>query len=596
MARSPGPPPYRIEHHLIRTRMNSAGKAFSAGPLTILFLVAACLVPVAIPHDGGFCSGPTSLKPKAEKKLGKLEAKLAKNEVKAEALEGKVAQAEVELAAAEVALALAEALPDETKAEQKAKKKAIAAAEAEIESLEKQLTKLGKKLAKKAKQHAGLVVDILKVDPSRFFAFEPEPEGASPYDPPWADVAPALVIPFDHNPALTDEQNGQALRLAILGLQPGDRLEIGAGTYSIANHFTAALVGTATMPIFVVAKEGATPTITRPNEYENVMNIGTTTPATAQYLAFRGLEFKGGSMGIRIYGGSNIWLDRCEIHHTADAGLTANTVDTDHLYLTRNHIHHTAGYGEGMYLGANGGTVVMRDSIVARNHIHDTGTTGGQGDGIELKQGSHGNWIVENCIHDTNFPCLIAYGTFGNPVNLIERNVLIGSEDNTLQVQGEAIVRNNLIMDGVVGFYSHDHQDQTRDLQFIHNTIINTQLATTMKSWFNRPGMVFANNAVYSETAGSIVFVGGAAGVTVTGNVVYGDPWLTPGTGYTVGSGLEDFFHASWDGERYVVRPLPDGPLIGAANPTYGLGVDVTGATRTGPLAAGCAQPLPTEE
>src|SRR5690606_16473657 len=165
----------------------------------------------------------------------------------------------------------------------------VAVAQAAVSGFEAKLSKLDQKISKKASQHVALVSDILAVDPTQFFAFVPEPEGPSPFDPPWANVAPTKVIPFEHNPALSDEQNGELLRQTILGLDPGDRLEIGDGTYSIANHFTAPLVGTAVKPIFVVAKEGAKPRITRPNEYENVMNVGTTTPGTAKYLAFRGL-------------------------------------------------------------------------------------------------------------------------------------------------------------------------------------------------------------------------------------------------------------------------------------------------------------------
>lgn len=564
----------------------------------LLILLSIFFVPVpapAAPHENGFCDGSPSLKPKQLKALSDLEKKLSKNQAKQESFASDIAAEEIALTDAQSDLAVAEALPDETKSEKKAKKKAVAAAEAKIGMATKRLSKLEKKLGKKTSKEGKLITEILGIDPTRFLAFAPEPPGPSPFDPPWADVIPTLVIPFNHNPALTNQQNGESLRQAILGLQPGDRLEIGEGTWSIANHFTVPLVGTASAPIWIVAQEGAHPKLTRPNEYENVMNIGTTTADTAQYLCVRGLEVEGGSMGIRIYGGSNIWLDGLEIHHTGDAALTANTVDTHHLYLTRNHIHDTAGYGEGMYLGANGGAVVMRESIVARNHIHHTGGPGGQGDGIEVKQGSWGNWIVENCIHDTNFPCLIAYGTYGNPINVIERNVCIGSEDNVMQVQGEAMVRNNLIMNGTVGFYSHDHQDQTRDLSFVHNTIVNAQLATTMKSWFNRPGMVFANNVVYSENAGSIVFIGGAAGVTVSGNVVHGAPYLTPASGYSTGNGLEDFFHASWDGSSFVVRPVADGPLVGAADAAHAETVDLTGEVRGGDLAAGCAQPIAEE-
>ncbi len=53
-----------------------------------------------------------------------------------------------------------------------------------------------------------------------------------------------------------------------------------------------------------------------------------------------------------------------------------------------------------MYLGANNSVHRMTRSIVALNHCYDTtGTL--QGDGIEVKQGSHTNWIAENHVHDT---------------------------------------------------------------------------------------------------------------------------------------------------------------------------------------------------
>ena len=41
-------------------------------------------------------------------------------------------------------------------------------------------------------------------------------------------------------------------------------------------------------------------------------------------------------------------------------------------------------------------------------------------------------------------------------------------------LQGEAIVRNNLIMNGaLVAFWSSDHQGTTSDLTVVHNTIVN---------------------------------------------------------------------------------------------------------------------------
>ena len=65
-----------------------------------------------------------------------------------------------------------------------------------------------------------------------------------------------------------------------------------------------------------------------------------------------------------------------------------------------------------MYLGANEGEFIMSESVIALNHIHDC--RGSQGDGIEVKQGSWGNLIAENDVHDTQYPCITVYGTAGN--------------------------------------------------------------------------------------------------------------------------------------------------------------------------------------
>jgi len=46
---------------------------------------------------------------------------------------------------------------------------------------------------------------------------------------------------------------------------------------------------------------------------------------------------------------------------------------------------------------------------------------GTQGDGIEVKQGSHHNWIYSNHVHDTRYPCILVYGTGGKGLNVIEQ-------------------------------------------------------------------------------------------------------------------------------------------------------------------------------
>jgi len=399
--------------------------------------------------------------------------------------------------------------------------------------------------------------------------------GAS-YDPAWATIPPRRVIQH----AASD---GAALVQAVAALKPGDKLELASGTYSVDRMWDIGVSGTAAAPIWIVAAKDAQVIITRPDDKQNVINIGQGGPVS--YLCLRGLEFTGGSHGMRLGRCSQVWIDQCHIHHTGQVCLSANSADTNHLHLTRNHIHHGAGHAEGMYLGANNGDHIMSESIIALNHIHDC--RGDQGDGIEVKQGSWGNLIAENHVHDTNYPCITVYGTAGKPVNIIERNLCYRSADNVMQVQGEAIVRNNVLIDGKnAGFASTDHQGKTLNLKVIHNTIVNVGHAFRGGSWNAREGMVLANNILYSSEANALHFTSGKEGVTVTGNIVLGDG---PKDGCTRGRGLEDFMKLTWDANERDATPTTDAPFA-KADPKFFLETDFNGKTRAKAVSGAIAR------
>jgi hypothetical protein len=408
------------------------------------------------------------------------------------------------------------------------------------------------------------------------------PGGAEKFFPTWAFAVPSTVIEQDYNPGLTSVQNGANLKAAMQGLSPGEELRIGAGTWTIDSLLDLSLAGTAAAPIWITAQPGSKPLITRSDASQNTVNIGQ--GGHAQYLGIGGLEIAGGDIALRIHDASQIWIDGCELHDCANNAIGANSAAVDHLYFTRNEIHHTGGFGEGIYLGANEAASVAHDCVIAQNHVHHTGGT--QGDGIEVKQGSWGNLIAENYVHDTHYPCILVYGTGGKAFNVVERNVCVGSGDAVMQVQGEALVRNNVLADGAIGFFSMDHQDLTHDLSFVHNTIINAETAAKMTSWNGRPGMVFANNAAYSQGGYAIDFTGGSSGVAVHGNVVFG-PVTGVASGYSMGGGLGDFAAASWDGAGLDVTPSAAGPLVGAGDGAYGVVLDLAGSMRLPELEAG---------
>lgn len=410
---------------------------------------------------------------------------------------------------------------------------------------------------------------------------------SSPF-PAWGVTPPATIVSITHDPTLSAAGNGSRLLTATNALQPGMGLAIGPGTWSVPNRIDLHGVGSPQAPIWLFAAiPSQRPVITRPDANQNALNMGSNGPA--RYWVLRDIEITGGSDLLRLYDCANIWIDRCYLHDGGGVGIAANTFDCDHLYVTRNEIVRPGPgtTGEGMYLGGNFGSVVVSWSVVADNHVHDTrSAVSGQGDGIELKQGSHHNWIVGNHVHDCRNPCILVYGTGGNAENVVENNLLHDSDDVVLQVQGEAIVRNNVAIGGGTGFSSHDHQGQSRDLVFVHNTIVSQNRAASMQAWNGRPGMVFANNVAYSLGAESIRFANGSAGVQMAGNVVFGPVQNATG-GFATGTGLQDFVDVALGPWRLDVTPRVAGAIDNRGNPAFAVATDLLGTPRTLPLDPG---------
>lgn len=217
----------------------------------------------------------------------------------------------------------------------------------------------------------------------------------------------------------------------------------------------------------------------------------------------------------------------------------------------------------------------MSKSVIALNHVYNC--RGSQGDGIEVKQGSWGNLIAENRVHDCNYPCITVYGTEGKLQNVIERNVCYRSLDSVMQVQGEAIVRNNLLINGKnAAFASTDHQGKTVNLQVIHNTLVNTAHAFRGGSWNARRNMILANNVIDSREQNALHFANGHEGVTIAGNVVLGDG---PKPGCSLGRSLQDFLRLTWDAEQRDATPVVEA-LFQHGVVDYRLPADLLGQTR----------------
>jgi parallel beta-helix repeat protein len=373
------------------------------------------------------------------------------------------------------------------------------------------------------------------------------------------------------------------VRAAIAALTPGDELVLRGGTYSFSTRFAVTAVGTAAQPITISGKTGESAILLMTTDQQNVMEV-----ESSSYLVLRNLKVTGGSHGIRLMSSSFITLEDNEIYETGDVALSANSGGTyEGLVIRHNHIHHTNGTGEGMYLGCNNNTCRIANSVIEYNYVHHTNrATVEQGDGIEVKEGSYGNVIRNNVIHDTNYPGIITYSAVGNgAANIIEGNVIWNNNDYGIQVAADAVVRNNIVLgSGGIGLQSHQ-SGSPANLVLAHNTVIGSSIEVR-----NVVGsVVIANNAVYNNGGVAIALISGNLSlVTVAGNVGAGGISGTS-AGYSDGNGItSDFVAGNYSGAPPInLFPTASSALRAAGSASYVTALDFNGTPRNGVADAG---------
>lgn len=372
------------------------------------------------------------------------------------------------------------------------------------------------------------------------------------------------------------------LEAAVAALVPGEELLLRGGTYRFDENVTLSARGTAASPIVIRAVDGERPVITQATNRQNVVEI-----TRSSHLIFRDLAFTGGSHGIRLIDSDFITIENCEVFETGDVAISANSGGTyEGLRILRNHIHHTNGTGEGMYLGCNNDGCRVANSLIEGNYIHHTNRTSvSQGDGIELKEGSYGNIIRDNVIHDTNYPGIIVYSTVGNgPPNVVERNVVWNVNDNTVQLAADTVFRNNIVL-GNIAIQSHQAGTPS-NMEILHNTIISSSNGIDVRD-VSGPVLI-ANNAVYAQATAIRLLSGDLSQVQISGNVGAGG--LTgAGSGYSDGNGIDaDMIAADYSGSP-PINPFPaaGGALVSAADPEHVVDDDFNGNLRSGQTDVG---------
>ncbi len=380
--------------------------------------------------------------------------------------------------------------------------------------------------------------------------------------------------------AMVEIAPGADVRAAIAALRPGDELVLQGGTYSFTSRFAVTVVGTVSQPITIRGKSGELVVITNVST-QNVMEVD-----GSQYLALKNLRITGGSHGVRLMNSDFVTLEDNEIYETGDVAVSANSGGTyEGLVIRHNHIHHTNGTGEGMYLGCNSNACRVANSLIEWNYVHHTNRPSvEQGDGIEIKEGSFGNVIRHNVIHDTNYPGILTYSTVGNgAANVIEANVIWNTNDFGIQSAADSIIRNNIVLGSGIGLQSHQAGSPSNQV-VVHNTVIGAGISVRNVSG----SVVIANNAVYSNSGTAIALISGSLGlVTVAGNVGIGGLSGASG-GFATGNLAADFIAAHYNGAPPIDLFAKSGSaLIGSGATAHVTTEDFNGNGRNGAADVG---------
>lgn len=334
-------------------------------------------------------------------------------------------------------------------------------------------------------------------------------------------LAALFAVPSVASAQTFDIHAGDDLFARLRTLQPGDEVVVHAGTYTSTGLLQVTWAGTPQQPIVVRGADGDRPII-QGTPSQNVIDL------SGSYFTLANFEIKGGSHGVRLGAADHALLEDLVLHDLGDVGISCNRPGQtcSQLTIRHNEIYDTgkAGTGEGMYLGGNDATNIFQDSLVERNYIHDLG--GDQGDGIEVKTGASGVIVRDNVVIRAKYPAITMYGYAGSgPQNIVERNYIQTTVDNGIQIVGQVIVRNNIIVGaGANGIQSKASQAQTpHDLVIAHNTIVMSG-GPCLKSndWATAMNQVVANNALYCAGGTAIDLNGGAPNAMVSGNVGLG--------------------------------------------------------------------------
>ncbi|HSD88844.1 MAG TPA: right-handed parallel beta-helix repeat-containing protein [Kofleriaceae bacterium] len=390
--------------------------------------------------------------------------------------------------------------------------------------------------------------------------------------------APGCIAPSE--PAATRVVfAGEDLFAILQALVPGDVVEVHAGIYT-SPGVQVTWSGTQAQPIIVRAAPGERPVL-QGNPSFNLFDL------YGSWFTLRGFELTGADIGIRLHGTDHGTLDDLRLHALTNEGLTCNNVNQPCVAMTlrRLEIFGTMGIGTGIALGCPDGSCSPTNTTVEGCFIHDLGGTTGVA--IFADVGASALAIRDNVIVRVPGPGIQTAGTTLGTRTTIERNLVYGTtQDNGIQIEGQVIVRNNIVIGAAAyGIYSNQGQLPPDDAEIVHNTVIGLGGESgcfKTNNWDTSTGQIVANNAFYCPASVAVDIAAGAPGAVFANNIVLGSS-NAPGGVINGASMAADL----GDPSTAMVYPPTGSAMIDAGDPAHTAGDDFNGLIRAAPPDVG---------
>lgn len=343
----------------------------------------------------------------------------------------------------------------------------------------------------------------------------------------------------------------------------GDVLYVKSGVYrEIGLYIASNRSGTLGQPTRIQAYPGAVVTI-----QGSGVNSGRVKITGCANLIFDGFIVTHFNQGIYLESSTNIVVQNCTVRDIGQEGIHVNGNST-HVTIQNCTVHDTGQWlynGEGIYAGTgsagpvdNTGHVTIRSNTVFR-----LGKTGGGGEAIELKPGTHNCVIEYNTVHGVRTGphigaievCEASLGVqswASNPNHIVRNNRLYDVE-TAIRAGTGCLIYNNVIYNVAPGSYGIYVDNRARDnyaRKIYHNTI---DLPGPGAIRQGAGGVDIRNNLGPASTnnllANPAFFVNGAGG----------DYHLVPGSApIDAGVELSSVVPVDFNGVRRPVGPSPD--------------------------------------